>query len=101
VAYTRNGVAVVVLLSCTLFFMRWCGLFFSVPPNLATKNKVGFLTGIMNFTGTLAGITVPIIVGVIVQYTGSYFPAMMFFAAAGLALLLFTALIDYERKLPV
>jgi ACS family D-galactonate transporter-like MFS transporter len=55
----------------------------------------------MNFTGTLAGITVPIIVGVIVQYTGSYFPAMMFFVAAGIGLLIFTALIDYEKKLPV
>jgi ACS family D-galactonate transporter-like MFS transporter len=36
-----------------------------------------------------------------VQYTGSYFPAMMFFAAAGVALLICTSLIDYERKLPV
>jgi ACS family D-galactonate transporter-like MFS transporter len=100
-AYTRNPVMVVVLLSCTLFFMRWCGLFFSVPPNLATKNKVGFLTGIMNFSGTLMGISVPIIVGLIVQYTGSYFLALMFFAAAGFGLLIFTSLIDYEKKLPV
>ncbi len=101
VAYTRSNVGVVVLLSITLFFMRWCGLFFSVPPGLATKNKVGFLTGIMNFSGTLMGISVPIIVGLIVQYTGSYFPAMMFFVAAGIGLLIFTSLIDYERKLPV
>ena len=101
VAYTRNSVGVVVLLSCTLFFMRWCGLFFSIPPNMATKNKVGFLTGIMNFSGTLMGISVPIIVGLIVQYTGSYFPAMMFFVAAGIGLLIFTLLIDYEKKLPV
>ena len=101
VAYTRSNVGVVVLLSCALFFLRWCGLFFSVPPNLATKNKVGFLTGIMNFSGTLMGISVPIIVGLIVQYTGSYFPAMMFFVAAGFGLLIFTSLIDYEKKLPV
>ena len=101
VAYTRSSVGVVLLLSCALFFLRWCGLFFSVPPNLATKNKVGFLTGIMNFCGTLMGISVPIIVGLIVQYTGSYFPAMMFFVAAGVGLLIFTSLIDYEKKLPV
>jgi len=90
-----------VLLSITLFFMRWCGLFFSVPPALSTKNKVGFLTGVMNSCGTLTGICVPIIVGVIVQYTGAFFPAMMFFVAAGIGLLIFTSLIDYETKLPV
>jgi len=101
VAYTRDNVLVVVLLSITLFFMRWNGLFFSVPPGMATKNKVGFLTGMMNFCGTLSGITVPIIIGLIVQYTGSYFMAMMFFVAAGIGLLIFTSLIDYETKLPV
>jgi len=98
---TRNPVMVVVLLSSTLFFLRWCGLFFSLPPMLATKNKVGFLTGTMNFGGTLMGVSVPIIVGLIVQFTGSYFMALMFFAAAGVGLLVFTSLINYEKKIPV
>jgi ACS family D-galactonate transporter-like MFS transporter len=101
VANTRNAVVVVVLLSCTLFFLRWCGLFFSIPPNIATKSKVGFVTGTMNLCGTLMGICVPIIVGLIVQYTGSYFPAMMFFVVGAVGLFLFTSLIDYEKKLPV
>ena len=43
----------------------------------------------------------PIIVGMIVQYTGSYFPALMFFAAAGVGLLIASTAIDYEKKLPV
>jgi ACS family D-galactonate transporter-like MFS transporter len=101
VANTHNAVVVVVLLSCTLFFLRWCGLFFSIPPNIATKSKVGFVTGTMNLCGTLMGICVPIIVGLIVQYTGSYFPAMMFFVAGAIGLLIFTSLIDYEKKIPV
>jgi len=101
VAYTRDHVLVVVLLSTTLFFLRWCGLFFSVPPGMATKKKVGILTGAMNTCGTVSGILVPIIIGLIVQYTGSYFMALMFFVAAGIGLLIFTALIDYETKLPV
>ena len=41
----------------------------------------------------------PIIVGLIVQITGSYFLAMMFFAGAGVALLICSSLIDYSRKL--
>ena len=55
----------------------------------------------MNLSANIAGITVPIIVGFIVQITGSYFLAMMFFAAAGIALLICSSAIDYSRKLPV
>jgi ACS family D-galactonate transporter-like MFS transporter len=55
----------------------------------------------MNFSGNIAGVTVPVIVGFIVQRTGSYFLALMFFALAGLALLVCSTLIDYSRKLPV
>ena len=55
----------------------------------------------MNLGGNIAGISVPIIVGLIVQTTGSYFLALMFFAMAGVALLACSTAIDYSRKLPV
>ena len=55
----------------------------------------------MNLGGNIGGISVPIIVGLIVQATGSYFLALMFFAAAGVALLLCATSIDYSKKLPV
>jgi ACS family D-galactonate transporter-like MFS transporter len=101
VSYTRNPLLVVVLLSSTLFFLRWCGLYWSIPSILGTRNKVGFLGGTMNLGGNIAGVTAPVIVGLIVQYTGSYFLALMYFAAAGVALLICSTLIDYEHKLPV
>ncbi|WP_019447167.1 MFS transporter [Cupriavidus sp. BIS7] len=101
VAYVTDPVAVVVLLSSTLFFLRWCGLFWSVPSMLGTRNKVGFLGGVMNLGGNIAGISVPIIVGLIVQATGSYFLALMFFAVCGVGLLLASTNIDYEKKIPV
>ena len=59
------------------------------------------LGGIMNFAGNVAGILVPIIVGVIVQATGSYFLALMFFSASGVLYLISSLAIDYSRKLPV
>jgi ACS family D-galactonate transporter-like MFS transporter len=68
---------------------------------LGTRGKVGFLGGAMNLGGNIAGITVPVVVGVIVQYTASYFLALMFFAAAGVGLLLASLAIDYETKVPV
>ncbi|MCW3479028.1 MFS transporter [Neisseriaceae bacterium JH1-16] len=101
VAYVKDPLTVVVLLSSTLFFLRWCGLFWCVPSILGTRNKVGVLGGIMNLGGNIGGISVPLIVGLIVQTTGSYFLALMFFAAAGIGLLLCANGIDYEKKLPV
>ena len=101
VAYTSNPVLVVVLLSTTLFFLRWCGMYWAIPSALAGRGKSGFLGGCMNLGGNIAGITTPLIVGFIVQATGSYFLALMYFAAAGIALLICSSLIDYSRKLPI
>lgn len=101
VAYTTSPVAVVVLLSCTLFFIRWCGLYWCIPSILGTRDKVGFLGGLMNLGGNIGGIFVPIIVGTIVQFTGSYFLALMFFAAAGVGLFICSTSINYEKKIPI
>ena len=101
VAYVRDPVTVVVLLSTTLFFLRWCGMYWVIPSALAGREKAGFLGGCMNLGGNIAGICTPLIVGFIVQATGSYFLALMYFAAAGVALLICSTLIDYSRKLPV
>jgi ACS family D-galactonate transporter-like MFS transporter len=101
VAYVKNPVVVVALLSSTLFFLRWCGMYWAIPSILATRSRAGFLGGCMNLGGNIAGVTVPIIVGFIVQATGSYYLALMFFAAAGVALFACSTAIDYSRKLPV
>jgi ACS family D-galactonate transporter-like MFS transporter len=96
-----NPAAAVGLLACTLFFLRWCGLYWCLPSLLGTRNWVGFLGGFMNLGGNIAGMSVPIIVGLIVQRTGSYFLALMFFAALGVGLLVCSVTIDYQKKLPV
>jgi MFS transporter, ACS family, D-galactonate transporter len=101
VGYVKNPTAVVALLSVVLFFLRWCGMYWAIPAILATRDRAGFLGGCMNFSGNIAGITVPMVVGFIVQITGSYFLAMMVFASAGIALLICSTTIDYSRKLPV
>jgi MFS transporter, ACS family, D-galactonate transporter len=101
VAYVRDPLVVVVLLSTTLFFLRWCGMYWVIPSILTTRDRAGFLGGCMNFGGNIAGIAVPIIVGFIVQITESYFLALMFFAAAGVALFACSTAIDYSRRLPV
>lgn len=102
VAQIKDPMTVVVMLCVTLFFLRWCGLFWVIPSLLGRRARVGFLGGAMNLGGNVAGIGVPIAVGLIVQTTGSYDMAMTLFAAAGAGLFLCaTTLIDYNRKLPV
>jgi ACS family D-galactonate transporter-like MFS transporter len=100
-AFVSSPVAAVALLASTLFFLRWGGLYWSIPPTLTDRGRVGVLGGIMNFAGNVAGILVPIVVGVIVQVTGSYFLALMFFSASGVLYLISSLTIDYSRKLPV
>jgi MFS transporter, ACS family, D-galactonate transporter len=101
VAFVGSATAAVALLASTLFFLRWAGLYWSIPSTLTDRSRAGVLGGMMNFMGNIAGITVPILIGVIVQITGSYFLGLMFFAAAGILYLLSSVSIDYSRKLPV
>jgi MFS transporter, ACS family, D-galactonate transporter len=101
VAYLHDALTIVVLLCSTLFFLRWCGMYWAIPGILASRARSGFLGGCMNLGGNIAGITVPIIVGFIVQATGSYFPALIFFACAAAALFVCSTLIDYSHKLMV
>src|SRR6201990_2974688 len=101
VAYTKDAVLVVVLLSTTLFFLRWCGMYWVIPTALAGRAKAGFLGGCMNLGGNIARITPPCIFGLFVRAPGSYFLALMYFAVAGIGLLISSILIDYSRRLPV
>ncbi len=101
VAYVSDVHLIVLLLSTTLFFLRWCGMYWAIPGILASRARSGLLGGCMNFAGNIAGISVPIIIGFIVQSTGSYFLALMFFASAAVALFICSTLIDYSRKLAV
>ena len=102
VSEVKSPVVIVALLSTTLFFLRWCGLYWCIPSILGTRDRVGFLGGVMNLGGNVAGIGVPIAVGLIVQATGSYYLALMLFTGAGIGLFICsTLLIDYSKKIPV
>jgi len=102
VAYASAPFLVVALLCIALFFIRWCGgCNWATPSLLATRARAGALTGIMNFVGNIAGIFVPIFIGFIVQKTGSYFLALMFFVAVAAFQILCALTINYQKKLPV
>jgi MFS transporter, ACS family, D-galactonate transporter len=91
--------AAIMLISLANFFLRWGGLYWAVPARLASKQHVGRLSGAMNFSGNVAGILTPILVGVIVQATGSFVGVFIMFAVAGVLMAVPSVAIDYSRKL--
>lgn len=67
------------------------GGFFSIPIILAPKNA-GQIVGLYGFIGTFAGISAPILTGIVIDITGKYETAMYLgagMALAGAAILLF------------
>ena len=99
VAFVHQQVAVIALLATTLFFLRWCGMYWTLPGLLIGGEKAGFLAGCMNFAGNISGIVIPVVVGLIVSATGSYYLALMVFAAAGAGLFLCSVGMRYRRAL--
>ena len=89
----------ILLISLANFFLRWGGLYWCVPARLASPQHVGQLSGAMNFSGNVAGIITPILVGAIVQSTGSFVGVFIMFAAAGLLMAAGSLAINYNRRL--
>jgi len=96
VAYLHDITAIVVVLAIALFFTRWSNLYWAVPTMLVASEKVGLVGGSMNFGATAFNAITTILIGFIIRETGSYFYALMFFAMAGLLLLVCSLCIRYR-----
>jgi ACS family D-galactonate transporter-like MFS transporter len=97
VAFVHEEAAVITLLATTLFFLRWCGMYWTLPALMIGDAQAGFLAGCMNFAGNISGIVIPVIVGLIVSLTGSYYLALMTFAAVGAGLFACSVGMRYRR----
>jgi ACS family D-galactonate transporter-like MFS transporter len=88
------------LLSIAMFFEKWAGcLYWSLPAQVADRKHSGAVGGTMNLFGNMGGAIVPIVVGVIVGSTGSYFWALMMFVGLALATGFLPAIINYNKKI--
>jgi MFS transporter, ACS family, D-galactonate transporter len=99
VNYVESAVAAGILLSITNFFLRWGGLYWSVPPMLAEEGHVGRLSGAMNFAGNVAGIAIPLVVGWIFTVTNSFSGVFLLFGICGLVMAGASVVLDYSRTL--
>ncbi|MEU8529973.1 MULTISPECIES: MFS transporter [Streptomyces] len=101
VVLVPDAVTAVVLLSVVMFFLRWAGLFWSLPSILGGRANAGVVGGAMNLSGNIAGIVTPIAVGYIVGGTGSYTWALLYFVGAGVLFTVSSLVLDYSKRLAV
>lgn len=101
VTIVGSPLAAVALLSTVLFFLRWVGLFWSVPAILGGRTNAGVLGGAMNLAGNIAGMVTPIAVGFIVGATHGYTGALLYFVASAVIMGVAVLVLDYSKRLPV
>ncbi len=96
-----DPISAVLLLSVVLFFLRWVGLFWSIPALLGGRANAGILGGAMNLSGNVNGFVTPMAIGFIVGATGGYTWALLYFVGAALIMGVSVLTLDYSRRLPV
>ena len=93
-----NAVMAVAVLSLAAFFLMWGSLYWSLPPLLVARNKVGLMGGAMNMAGSVGGISVPIVVGLLLQASGGYQTVLWFFAGCSLVYMMGSFCISLQPR---
>lgn len=101
VAYAPTAQRAVMWLAIVLFFLRWAGIYWSIPSILTDGDHAGLLGGAMNFAGNVGGILAPIVVGLILSATHSFVGALLLFAGSGLVWMVSSLIINYSKKLAI
>jgi MFS transporter, ACS family, glucarate transporter len=82
--YVDTRTAVIAIMSLAFFGKGFGALGWTVVSDTSPKALVGINGGLFNLIGNLAGITTPIVIGYIVDRTGSFRIALVFVAATAL-----------------
>lgn len=78
VNYIANNQLVLVILSVAFFGQAMSSSGWAVLSEVAPKGLLGLVGGLFSFSANLSGIVVPIVIGFIVQRTGSFVGALAF-----------------------
>ncbi|EOY7726800.1 MFS transporter [Escherichia coli] len=84
----------IILLSCAAFVLMWGSMYWTFPPLLAPRSRVATVGGMMNMAGSVGGICIPLLVGLILDVTNSFNPVLYFFAGCSVLFILMTNIID-------
>jgi ACS family D-galactonate transporter-like MFS transporter len=78
--FVDSNEAVIVILSIAFFGQGMVNLGWTLITDVAPKHLIGLTGGVFNLCANLAGILTPLIIGVIVDRTGSFFYALAYIA---------------------
>jgi MFS transporter, ACS family, D-galactonate transporter len=82
--YVDSNTLVIAIMSFAFFGQGMCNLGWTLISDVAPKSMVGLTGGVFNLCANLAGIATPIVIGLIVQSTGSFYGALAYVGALGL-----------------
>ena len=82
--YVHGDSLIIAIFSFAFFCQGMTGLGWAVISDIAPKELMGITGGIFNFASNMAGILTPLVVGVIIGRTGSFFYALAYVGAAAL-----------------
>lgn len=82
--YVESNALVIAIMSFAFFGQGMCNLGWTLISDVAPKSMVGLTGGVFNLCANLAGIVTPIVIGLVVQSTGSFYGALAYVAALGL-----------------
>jgi MFS transporter, ACS family, D-galactonate transporter len=84
VNYTTDNTAALAILTFAFFAQGVSSNSWSIIAEVAPRSLMGITGGIINFTGQLAGIVTPILIGYIIKATGSFELVLAYVSLAGL-----------------
>ena len=86
--YVDSSQVVIALMSAAFFGKGFGNLGWTVVADTAPKKIVGITGGVFNSIGQASGIITPVVIGYILQVTGSFNGALVFVGAHGIAAIL-------------
>lgn len=82
--YVDSNAAVIAIMSIAFFGQGMVNLGWTLISDVAPRSLIGLTGGVFNLCANLAGILTPIVIGLIVQWTGSFYGALIYVGVLGL-----------------
>jgi len=82
--YLQSNTAVIAVMSVAFFGQGLAGLGWTLLSDVAPKQMMGLTAGLFNFFTNIAGIVTPIVIGLVVGATGSFYGALAYVGALGI-----------------
>jgi ACS family D-galactonate transporter-like MFS transporter len=94
--------AVIAVMSAAFFGQGMCNLGWTLISDVAPKQFIGLTAGIFNLCANIAGIVTPLVIGVILQRTGSFEWALAYIATlAAVGILSYVFVVGEVRRVEI